>query len=65
MAYLHSLRIMHRDLKSENLLLDARNTAVVSDFGLAREKNTLESMSKAEACAGEDEQAAGSAAAWQ
>lgn len=35
-AYLHSMSIVHRDLKCENILLDAKNMVKVSDFGFAR-----------------------------
>ena len=36
MDYLHSRRVVHRDLTSENCLLRASGEAVVADFGLAR-----------------------------
>ena len=36
MAYLHSKHVIHRDLKSANLLIDATGRLAVSDFGLAR-----------------------------
>jgi serine/threonine protein kinase len=44
--YLHALRpmIIHRDLKSSNLLIDDRNVLKISDFGLSRIKN--ESVTK-------------------
>jgi serine/threonine protein kinase len=35
LAYLHSLRIIHRDIKGTNLLLDSRGNLRISDFGLA------------------------------
>lgn len=35
MAYLHSKNIVHRDLKSLNILLDANDCPNISDFGVA------------------------------
>ena len=34
--YLHTQGIIHRDLKSANILLDLRNNCYLADFGLAR-----------------------------
>jgi len=37
LAYLHSQRIMHRDLKPQNCLIDSRGAIKLCDFGFARE----------------------------
>ncbi|KAJ1558357.1 hypothetical protein HK405_013856, partial [Cladochytrium tenue] len=34
-SYIHSVGIVHRDLKLENLLLDSKNNVIITDFGFA------------------------------
>ncbi len=36
LAYLHKRRILHRDMKAANLLIDNRGVLQIADFGLAR-----------------------------
>eukprot|EP00933_Yihiella_yeosuensis_P040904 TRINITY_DN35315_c0_g1_i1.p1 TRINITY_DN35315_c0_g1~~TRINITY_DN35315_c0_g1_i1.p1 ORF type:complete len:1075 (-),score=210.90 TRINITY_DN35315_c0_g1_i1:93-2954(-) len=37
LAFLHSQRVVHRDLKSMNVLLDVQGSAKICDFGLAHQ----------------------------
>ena len=48
LAYLHTQKILHRDLKSPNVLLTEENKAKLTDFGLAKVKEKAASSS----CAG-------------
>ncbi len=40
MNYLHQRRILHRDLKTANLLIDEHGTVKIADFGVARVLDT-------------------------
>uniref|UniRef100_A0A7N0UCK8 Protein kinase domain-containing protein n=1 Tax=Kalanchoe fedtschenkoi TaxID=63787 RepID=A0A7N0UCK8_KALFE len=36
LSYLHSKKIVHRDVKTENMILDSKRTLKIADFGVAR-----------------------------
>ena len=40
LQYAHDQRVIHRDVKPENLLLNARNMVLLSDFGIATASRT-------------------------
>jgi serine/threonine protein kinase len=42
--YAHQHRVIHRDVKPENLLLNTKHQIVLSDFGLAVVHQTLDSL---------------------
>jgi eukaryotic-like serine/threonine-protein kinase len=43
--YAHQQRVIHRDVKPDNLLLNAKDEVVLSDFGIAVVQRTLDSLS--------------------
>ena len=46
MRYIHSNKLMHRDLKPDNILLSQNKHVRISDFGLAKEEDLTISQSK-------------------
>jgi serine/threonine protein kinase len=38
LSYLHSMKIMHRNVNAENMLLDQKRTLKIADFGLGHVK---------------------------
>ncbi|CAG8613630.1 2813_t:CDS:2 [Cetraspora pellucida] len=46
LAYIHQQGVIHRDLKSMNILLTKNNDVKISDFGLSRTKDISSSYSK-------------------
>ena len=50
--YAHQQRVIHRDVKPDNLLLNANHEVVLSDFGLSVVQRTLDSLSMSNPVAG-------------
>jgi serine/threonine protein kinase len=48
MAYLHAKGIMHRDLKTLNVLLDEKNTPKIADFGLSKHRDKAQNEVQSE-----------------
>jgi serine/threonine protein kinase len=48
MSYLHSISFIHRDMKSENILLDENKLPVICDFGSSRRVNPQEALKTGE-----------------
>jgi serine/threonine protein kinase len=44
LAYLHDRELMHRDIKTQNIVLDGQLRAVLCDFGFARKASSSQQM---------------------
>jgi len=44
--YAHQQQVIHRDLKPENILFNARDDALLADFGIASKQDTAQNIAK-------------------
>jgi protein-serine/threonine kinase len=52
LKYLHQNGICHRDIKSENILLDSRGRALIADLGCAQSDNLVQEEESAVVASG-------------
>ncbi len=44
LAYIHSQKIIHRDIKLQNIIVDSKKRCKIIDFGLAKKVRNLKSL---------------------
>lgn len=44
MIYIHSQKVIHRDIKLQNVIIDANKKCKIIDFGLAKKVRNFKSM---------------------
>lgn len=44
LSYIHSQKVIHRDIKLQNVIIDSNKKCKIIDFGLAKKVRNLKSM---------------------
>lgn len=44
LSYIHSQKVIHRDIKLQNIIVDSKKRCKIIDFGLAKKVRNLKSL---------------------